>query len=331
MKVIYQKQADNVADRIKFDETGKGRKGGTFVEMRRYMFALAAHIMTLIEPNARRLKRHASNERPMHAACPSFVTASVGHGDAAADGGVARLQEELAYEGSQRTRISSRTEFEAAMAEAEVKLPDTGEVTRILAQTDPKWGGWVNVAQAELAYRVQVAPLLANDLAGVNRTVALLKTQLAQALYDAERWRRAKAGAAFPATAALCNGFASWVYEHEGAVCVEDVPHKIRSVIMQICKQAKGDYDVLISKWRLLEVVEAEIARTGEDSQLREVKQILDGHYDDQHAKSAEWFFFCPALRAELRAAGYWRDAAALQVTYVACRMCLGLHICAHA
>ena len=83
---------------------------------------------------------------------------------------------------------------------------------------------------------------------------------------------------------------------------------------MQILKQPKEQCEVLISKWRLLEVVEAEIDREGENSKLGEIKLILDGHYDDQSAVQVEWFFMCLELREELQKAGYWRDAAAMQV-----------------
>ena len=118
----------------------------------------------------------------------------------------------------------------------------------------------------------------------------------------------------------MYDGFTSWVYEHEKEICVEDQPHKLRSLLMQILKQTKEQCEVLISKWRLLEVVEAEIEREGDRSKLREIKQILNGHYDDQSAVQVEWFFMCPQLREELQKAGYWRDAAVMQVCLFGCR-----------
>ena len=176
-------------------------------------------------------------------------------------------------------------------------------------------GRLVTPSVVRLAYQIQVAPLLAQTDSTI--TAALLKTQLAQLLYDAERRKRRRkiVGADFPAEMrAMYDGFASWVYEHEKEICVEDEPHKIRSILMQILKQPKEQCEVLISKWRLLEVVEAEIDREGENSKLGEIKLILDGHYDDQSAVQVEWFFMCPELREELQKAGYWRDAAAMQV-----------------
>ena len=59
------------------------------------------------------------------------------------------------------------------------------------------------------------------------------------------------------------------------------------------------------------------IEREGENSKLGEIKLILDGHYDDQSAVQVEWFFMCPELREELQKAGYWRDAAVMQVRWL--------------
>ena len=372
-------------------------------EIRKYLNALSAHMMTLASPQllSRRVK---PSQWKLHAMHP-VAAADTSTGD-----NIRRLMAELEYEGAKRTRESSRTEFERVMSD--VWPDDFQQAIDVLAASDPRWRGWVDVGAALLAYRIQVAPVLATTRPEI--TPALLKTQLAQLLYDEERRKRRRIKADFPATSRLYDGFTTWAYEHEKEVCVEDQPHKLRNVLTQILSQPKeGFHDaVLISKWRcivgipcqhspsvgiprpsafpvrqhspsvgisrwhslsaflvgtphrhlittarilgrLLEVVEAEIQREGEQSDLREIKQILDGHtrarthartctharacaramcvctdvfhqrtcstrhWDDQSAASTEWFFYCPGLRAELRRFGYWRDAAVLQVSAI--------------
>jgi hypothetical protein len=316
LQLFMNQLATDIADRIKREQTGKGPRGGTAVEMQRCMQALAAHMMTLIGPQLepRRLKVHG---RPLHATAP-IAAAETSEGD-----DIARLQAELAFEGARRTNESSKTEFEKVMAGVEPHGEAFQEALRMLQASNPEWrqAGWATYNTVRLAYQIQVAPLLAQTDPKI--TVALLKTQLAQLLYDAERRKRRQTfvGADFPADIrAMYDGFTSWVYEHEKEICVEDQPHKLRSLLMQILKQTKEQCEVLISKWRLLEVVEAEIEREGDRSKLREIKQILNGHYDDQSAVQVEWFFMCPQLREELQKAGYWRDAAVMQVCLFGCR-----------
>ena len=65
--------------------------------------------------------------------------------------------------------------------------------------------------------------------------------------------------------------------------------------------------------------VGTEMEREGDRSKLCEIKLILNGHYDYQSAVQVEWFFMCQELREELQKAGYWRDAAAMQVCLFGC------------
>ena len=129
---------------------------------------------------------------------------------------------------------------------------DFQQVIDVLAASDPRWRGWVDVGAALLAHRIQVAPVLATTRPEI--TPALLKTQLAQLLYDKERRKRRRIKADFPATCRLYDGFTTWAYEHETEVCVEDQPHKLQNVLTQILSQPKdGFHDaMLISKWRCI-------------------------------------------------------------------------------
>ena len=88
-----------------------------------------------------------------------------------------------------------------------------------------KEAGWATYNTIRLTYQIQVVPLLAQT--DLKITVALLKMQLTQLLYDAERCKHQQTfiRVDFPADIhVMYNRFTSWVYKHEKEICCWAVP-----------------------------------------------------------------------------------------------------------